>query len=384
MSESRSFGNYLDFVAQYSIFSLNEVPFLDADSIVFSAISYFPFEKLVPVNDKFRPELLGSLCEKWVSSFDVRTKDYSITPDLALAMKLMLSLRYSQILVEDISYVFADDVQFCSMTLILPDDTFLIVYRGTDFTINGWVENFNLMVSSNLTCHNFAKSSLLKAMKKHPKTKFRLAGHSKGGNLAVVASSSLSEKENPYLLNVYSLDGVGSLKDVFESPGHERIKERIVKMVPEDDIVGGLLYAEPNSYVLKTATPKDFISSHFLQNWIIDDGQIRKAASQTEMSCVVTMALNELALVTLDTDEKKKAVSQAIGMTLIDTGIRDAQVIFDNPVAFLNKFVQTARKDPTIRKAMFGSIREVINAFRKSHAVVHKNFIEEKKAINRG
>lgn len=48
--------------------------------------------------------------------------------------------------------------QFSAITVILPDDTLYISYRGTDNTLIGWKEDFNISFKSHIASQISAKS----------------------------------------------------------------------------------------------------------------------------------------------------------------------------------------------------------------------------------
>ena len=78
--------------------------------------------------------------------------------------------------------------QFSAITVILPDNTIYVSYRGTDNTLIGWKEDFNMIFKSHIASQISAKEYLENIAKKYPNKKIRIGGHSKGGNLAVYAS----------------------------------------------------------------------------------------------------------------------------------------------------------------------------------------------------
>ena len=81
--------------------------------------------------------------------------------------------------------------------------------------------------------------------------KFRLGGHSKGGNLAVWAAMHLPEKlQRRRLIEIYNNDGPGFAKSVLASDGFHRISGRIHTFIPESSIVGMLLENTGNYEVI--------------------------------------------------------------------------------------------------------------------------------------
>lgn len=81
--------------------------------------------------------------------------------------------------------------QFAAMTYRLNLDTYLIVFRGTDDSIIGWKEDFHMTYMKEIPAQRHALEYLEDFFTQHPKQKVMVAGHSKGGNLAVYAASQI-------------------------------------------------------------------------------------------------------------------------------------------------------------------------------------------------
>ena len=79
------------------------------------------------------------------------------------------------------------------MTYRLTLDTYLIVFRGTDDSIIGWKEDFHLTYMKEIPAQKHALRYLKNFFARHPKQKVILAGHSKGGNLAIYAASQIEQ-----------------------------------------------------------------------------------------------------------------------------------------------------------------------------------------------
>ncbi len=101
-------------------------------------------------------------------------------------------------------------VQFSALTIRLPDDTWFAAVRGTDDTIVGWREDFNL---SGWT--RFRHSATAEYLDNLPLTKnsrLYVGGHSKGGNLAVWGAVHASPATRDRIVRVYSNDAPDSRK----------------------------------------------------------------------------------------------------------------------------------------------------------------------------
>ena len=95
----------------------------------------------------------------------------------------------------------------------------------------------------------------------------RIVGHSKGGNLAVYASACVSKKIQKRIESIWSYDGPGMNREMSQTEGFGRIRERIHSYVPQTSIIGMLMdYYEPYTVVYSTASG---ISQHDPMTWQI-------------------------------------------------------------------------------------------------------------------
>lgn len=69
--------------------------------------------------------------------------------------------------------------QFSAVTIIIPDNTIYVAYRGTDNTLVGWKEDFNMCFSEDVPSQHEAVNYLEK-IAHLSKRKIRVGGHSKG------------------------------------------------------------------------------------------------------------------------------------------------------------------------------------------------------------
>ena len=79
------------------------------------------------------------------------------------------------------------EVQFSATTFILPDGNACVSFRGTDSTITGWRENFNMLYNDTVPAQISAVKYLNNVARKI-RGNITVVGHSKGGNLAIYAS----------------------------------------------------------------------------------------------------------------------------------------------------------------------------------------------------
>ena len=134
----------------------------------------------------------------------------------------------------------------------------VIAYRGTDDTVAGWKEDFNMGFLETVPSQAEAVKYLNMVAEKYPDRKLVLAGHSKGGNLALYSAIMSPLKVNTRIERVYNYDGPGFLSNIEELPTYKRMIDRITTLVPESSIIGMLLERKEKSIPVKSTATGGF------------------------------------------------------------------------------------------------------------------------------
>lgn len=99
--------------------------------------------------------------------------------------------------------------QFPVITVLIDEDRYFISFRGTDNTLVGWKEDFNM----GFVCPVPAQELALHYVEKIAHSvsgRFIIGRHSKGGNLAAYTSACCSNDVQERIEKVYNYDGPGS------------------------------------------------------------------------------------------------------------------------------------------------------------------------------
>lgn len=152
----------------------------------------------------------------------------------------------------------------CAITVALGDGRHFVAFRGTDGTLVGWKEDFNMAFTCPVPAQRLAAHYAASAMLRFP-GEFLLGGHSKGGNLAVYAAAFCPAALQERIAAVYNNDGPGFDAEVIALPGYQRICARVQTFVPQSSIVGMLLEHE-EAYTIIHSTGDGF-GQHNLYTW---------------------------------------------------------------------------------------------------------------------
>ena len=155
--------------------------------------------------------------------------------------------------------------QFAAITVLMPDNTIFVSYRGTDNTIVGWKEDLNMSFKSHIASQISAKKYLEIIAQEYPDKKIRIGGHSKGGNVAVYAATFVNKEIKDRIINVYNNDGPGFCDDVIETPEYKEMIEKVHTYIPQSSVIGRLMNHREKYTVVKSV--QKGIMQHDLYSW---------------------------------------------------------------------------------------------------------------------
>ena len=244
--------NFLDYL-QDNNKTFKESSFNSIDSLILAYLSYFHF-----------PNTLTRLKDLDIS------KTTKVEKNRELIKRVVTSNRYKDIescfYVEDTNDLI--EKQFSAVTFLLPNNTMYISFRGTDSTLTGWKEDFNMAFMLPVPAQKEALNYVEKVTKLIPR-KFYIGGHSKGGNLAVYAGCNLSNNLSTRIIKIYSHDGPGFIKEFLTTSNYQNIKDKIEKIVPSSSIIGMLLYTNENYKIIESSARG--ILEHDPFSWLINE-----------------------------------------------------------------------------------------------------------------
>lgn len=157
-----------------------------------------------------------------------------------------------------------EDMQFSALTYRLGDGSGFLAFRGTDGTVVGWKEDFNLSFMEQTAGQERAVEYLNTAFESDAQP-IRIGGHSKGGNFAIFSSLYCNEAIRSRIVNIYSYDGPGFRDEVIESEVYKNMLPKIKCFIPQVSIVGMLLGSSSEPKIVKNSAIG--IKQHFAYNW---------------------------------------------------------------------------------------------------------------------
>ena len=160
-----------------------------------------------------------------------------------------------------------EQTQTAALTFLLPDATLVLSFRGTDDSLVGWKEDFNMAFQYPVPAQRMAADYICAVAKLWPGDMI-LTGHSKGGNSAVYAAMNAPAKIRKRIAAVYSLDGPGFPEHVVTSEPYLSTVSKVHKIVPDSSIIGMVLETPEPCVVVKADC--EGLMQHFAFAWQVD------------------------------------------------------------------------------------------------------------------
>ncbi len=264
-----SFFDYLDWRGDLTF---EQSEFNEIDALILSWVSYVALDGIVPAEcSVYRSVTVQEASERFFQTHDLEEimKSVSFTKSSVQLLKKMAETRRFQEVrltgfVNRIEY--QTETQFCAMTAIVEKNKNVVIFRGTDDTLIGWKEDFNMSFLPTVPAQQKALS-YFEAVADCLRGKFYITGHSKGGNLAVYAGVRASFRHRHRILKIYNNDGPGFYDVAGLGSAYEEMLPKIHSFIPEFAVVGMLLEQKGMHTIVKS-TNKGFFQ-HDAMSWEI-------------------------------------------------------------------------------------------------------------------
>lgn len=295
--------NLFDYVKKYGNETFIEKPFNDIDNLVFSTLSYLDFSKTEINQNIYTLEYIGKEFLENNTYKDVKKLGIAMKDAYQLLELLITKKRYQEVLLSDYVYKANRDMQFCALTFEISKDLKYICFEGTDEQISGWKEDLKLASTFPVPAHIEA----IRYVNEHVflfGPDVIVGGHSKGGNLALVAGMYIKLYKSRKVKKIYSNDGPGLRMKEFSSKQYQRIKKKYVHIVPNSSVVGMLLKSDCHQVVKSS---KQNIFGHAMSTWLIEDDKLVPSELSFKSKALEN---NARALLELYSDEEKEEVTE--------------------------------------------------------------------------
>lgn len=247
--------NMMDYIEWRGDLTFSERPFNEVDGLIFAELSYVDYSNIVP-NTVVEGITLKRAAEEYFLKYpDSRGRLGIVVPDSIhdLLRAAGNSERFGSVVLSGYTAETSEEKeeQFSAVTFTIENRIRCIAFRGTDDSIVGWKENFNMCYMFPVPAQSDAANYLNMVAADWNKDLI-ITGHSKGGNLAVYAAAYCLPEAQEHITAVYNFDGPGFPTSQITLENYSRIRGLMTTLLPEADIVGILLDHEDQYHAVKS------------------------------------------------------------------------------------------------------------------------------------
>lgn len=295
-----------EFMDEYGGKPFEEFPFCDGDVISICEATYMPFEKVVSSSFDDEPVSFAEACNRLFALNGYKHNKLGLMITNAPSVRMMQmadSVRYRDAKITAFRevYSFNPAIQFAAGTIILPDGTLAIFFRGTDDTIAGWKEDLDLLLHKGTPAYKLALDYIEEAAEKLDGD-IILMGHSKGGNEALHTALECSEKVRSRIKLLYNNDGPGFYDySVFHTGSYDELADRYIHYVPSSSFIGAML-AHDYDYKAVKSTMHLGPFQHDMGTWKISEGELERVTDTDALSKITDVMIAKISGKALEGD----------------------------------------------------------------------------------
>ena len=260
-----------EYIDKYGEYTFEEKEINQVDKVLFSFLSYANLEKVFSDDTCLTIEEAGKQYLELHPGKDINI--IAVKEGNKLLKYIRNTKRYKDCKLYNYEYVGNDKVQFGAVTIEYMPDKAYVSFEGTDSLFSGWKEDFILgyrfpTLSQKMAIRYLNKNFTISD------NELIVGGHSKGGNLALVASMYSNMFVRNRIVEVISADGPGLLDKEYLSLRYSYVKDKYMHIIPDYSLVG-LFLNHSNDFVVK-ATNKSILS-HNIIYWDIEEDHFVKS-----------------------------------------------------------------------------------------------------------
>lgn len=373
MEEKNTMYDYLKWRGDLTF---DQDPFNEVDNLILAQMAYVDYEEIVPETREGAKLITDVSRRYWEihTEEEIRKRESFVKLSPFLLKPVAGSRRFSKTrLCGYVNFVSKNtEAQMSATQFELEDGSIYVAFRGTDETIVGWKEDFNLSFMSRTEGQKLA----VEYMKEHfgdTSERLRVGGHSKGGNFAVFASAFSGQAVRDQIVQVFTNDAPGFREEIVSTPEYEKVMAMTINIIPQDSIIGRLLNAGRDAIVVRSS--KKGIMQHDALTWEIEGNHFIPAKRSSD-SIYLEKVLSGW-LENVDDDSRKIFVEQIFGVmqTLGADTMKDVRQI---TIKELGEAIQMMRSLPRENQA---EMADVLKKLVASGSRVFNEEMEHKEGI---
>ena len=288
-------------------------PFNEVDNMIMAELAYVKFDGIVPYAWDGGTIGIREARDLYFAKHTPEEEQHTFTWRAPLLLNAAAETRrYADMRIGGLLGIFSEkhEEQMSVVVFEPGDGSTCVAFRGTDNTIVGWKEDFNLSFMSETGGQRDAVRYLNRCFAGGNR-KIRVCGHSKGGNLAVYAAAFCDPSVQAQIVSVYTHDGPGFREGIAARPEFQAILPRVVKIIPESSVIGTLLGSYETRYVVCSSASG--IMQHDALTWQVYGNHFVRAKEQSALSTYLEKVMDDW-IAGFDDEERRSFVDSLFGV----------------------------------------------------------------------
>lgn len=348
--------NMIDYLTWRGDLSFETAAFNDVDNLLCSYLSYCDLSGVV--SDDSKSITIKEASEIYFQTHSIeKAKSELVFISMApvVLQKLAQSKRFAD---AKLSYCIKDvnsqhDIQFYAIRIDLTKDLTYLSFCGTDDTVVGWKEDFQL-------CYKKANAQLkavdyIKSASKDLK-KFYVGGHSKGGNLAVYGAMYSEKKVQNRIIRVFNNDGPGLSESLYDERLYSQIKDRCYRIVPQFSFFGQIFKQDCQQLIIKSS--QKALMQHDATSWQVERDKFVAEPDLDSYSIVLNQAFN-LFFQGVDNKQREMLTNELFD-AIDQAGIKTLSEISNKGLPVVIKLIKSLSTIDEQAKELFSKLAKTV------------------------
>lgn len=371
-----------DYITWRGDLSFETVPINEVDCLIFCQLSYIDFSSIISesFNRHIQLKDAAKIFEE-LPDFTQRTKNSETMgkDNFPFLKELAQTERFGKVLLSGFSS-HTDTItekQFAAITFEFDKDKAFVAFRGTDGTIVGWKEDFNMAFMSPVPAQKDAVTYLSSCANADRKRKLIVGGHSKGGNLAIYSSVFCDEKIQKQIMKVYNFDGPGFEQNVLQSAEFSKMLPKLSTYLPQSSVVGILFNHREDCMEIKSSESMG-IFQHDPFTWFVTARAFVKVDGLTNDSKFIDSTIKDW-LEQLDNKQREMFIDTLFEV-LYATEAKTISDLSDNWLKKSSSVIKAlARIEPETRNAVLKIFKLLLSSAKQNIPMFSEinNFFKE-------
>ncbi len=365
--------NLFDYLTWRGDLSFTQDGVNPVDALIFSALAYISYGSSAGESPN-QPVTLKEAAKVFFSMEDYEER-YRVKNDLETLRAAADTVRFGNIRICGYrnQLIPEQETQFAAVTFLLDDGTMFLAFRGTDNTLVGWKEDFNMSFRQTVPAQLLAVEYVREAGAEFD-LPMRLGGHSKGGNLAVFAAARSSPMLRERIVEVFNHDGPGFTDYLMGDPGYLAMVPRIKTYIPQSSVIGMLLEHEESYTVIRSKTVG--LLQHDPYSWEVMGRGFIPVEEVTQSSLFLDATIKTWFAEMTD-QERNQLVDVMFG--LLGTGGVDKALDIFQPKN-IRTYLKTLSSDENLRRVLSAEFTALMEAAKRTRT----RFEEARKSLEAG